>query len=127
MMDPVPAASQRVSGSRHRVPALLQWRQPLQGNRGTRAYFQLYFPCENLQLNYNRDRIIIRYAQNTIESIQIIEKLYQFSTNSKLIEIGRRVNELFESDADLSKVITVIENTKRMTNPSGIAFLNFIL
>ena len=88
---------------------------------------QIALNCENLQLNYNRDRIIIRYAQNKIESIQIIEKLYQFSTNSKLIEIGRRVNELFESDADLSKVITVIENTKRMTNPSGIAFLNFIL
>ena len=88
---------------------------------------QIALNCENLQLNYNRDRIIIRYAQNTIESIQIIEKLYQFSTNSKLIEIGRRVNELFESDTDLSKVIMVLENTKRMTNPSGIAFLNFIL
>ena len=88
---------------------------------------QIALNCENLQLNYNRDRIIIRYAQNTIESIQIIEKLYQFSNNSKLIEIGRRVNELFESDADLSKVIIVLENTKRMTNPSGIAFLNFML
>ena len=88
---------------------------------------QIALNCENLQLNYNRDRIIIRHAQNTIESIQIIEKLYQFSANSKLIEIGRRVNELFESDADLSKVIMVIENTKRMTNPSGIAFLNFML
>lgn len=88
---------------------------------------QIALNCENLQLNYNRDRIIIRYAQNTIESIHIIEKLYQFSTNSKLIEIGRRVNELFESDADLSKVIIVLENTKRMTNPSGIAFLNFML
>ena len=88
---------------------------------------QIALTCENLQLNYNRDRIIIRYAQNTIESIHIIEKLYQFSTNSKLIEIGRRVNELFESDADLSKVIIVLENTKRMTNPSGIAFLNFML
>ena len=88
---------------------------------------QIALNCENLQLNYNRDRIIIRYAQNTIESIQIIEKLYQFSNNSKLIEIGRRVNELFVSDADLSKVIIVLENTKRMTNPSGIAFLNFML
>lgn len=88
---------------------------------------QIALNCENLQLNYNRDRIIIRYAQNTIESIQIIEKLYQFSNNSKLIEIGRRVNELFESDADLSKVIIVLENTKRLTNPSGIAFLNFML
>ena len=88
---------------------------------------QIALNCENLQLNYNRDRIIIRYAQNTIESIQIIEKLYQFSNNSKLIEIGRRVNELFESDADLSKVIIVLENTKRITNPSGIAFLNFML
>ena len=57
---------------------------------------QIALNCENLQLNYNRDRIIIRYAQNTIETIQIIEKLYQFSNNSKLIEIGRRVNELFE-------------------------------
>jgi len=88
---------------------------------------QIALNCENLQLNYNRDRIIIRYGQNTIETIQIIEKLYQFSNNSKLIEIGRRVNELFESDADLSKVIIVLENTKRMTNPSGIAFLNFML
>lgn len=88
---------------------------------------QIALNCENLQLNYNRDRIIIRYAQNTIESIQIIEKLYQFCNNSKLIEIGRRVNELFESDADLSKVIIVLENTKRITNPSGIAFLNFTL
>lgn len=88
---------------------------------------QIALNCENLQLNYNRDRIIIRYAQNTIETIQIIEKLYQFSNNSKLIEIGRRVNELFESDADLSKVIIVLENTKRNTNPSGIAFLNFML
>ena len=88
---------------------------------------QIALNCENLQLNYNRDRIIIRYAQNTIETIQIIEKLYQFSNNSKLIEIGRRVNELFESDADLSKVIIILENTKRMTNPSGIAFLNFML
>lgn len=88
---------------------------------------QIALNCENLQLNYNRDRIIIRYAQNTIETIQIIEKLYQFSSNSKLIEIGRTVNKLFESDADLSKVIIVLENTKRMTNPSGIAFLNFML
>ena len=88
---------------------------------------QIALNCENLQLNYNRDRIIIRYAQNTIETIQIIEKLYQFSNNSKLIEIGRRVNELFESDADLSKVIIVLENTKRIINPSGIAFLNFML
>lgn len=88
---------------------------------------QIALNCENLQLNYNRDRIIIRYAQNTIETIQMIEKLYQFSNNSKLIEIGRRVNELFESDADLSKVIIVLENTKRITNPSGIAFLNFML
>ena len=88
---------------------------------------QIALNCENLQLNYNRDRIILHYAQNTIKSIQIIEKLYQFSNNSKLIEIGRRVNELFESDADLSKVIIVLENTKRMTNPSGIAFLNFML
>lgn len=88
---------------------------------------QIALNCENLQLNYNRDRIIIRYAQNTIETIQIIEKLYQFSNNSKLIEIGRRVNELFESDAELSKVIIKIENTKRLTNPSAIAFLNFIL
>jgi hypothetical protein len=88
---------------------------------------QITLNCENLQLNYNRDRIIIRYAQNIIESIQVIEKLYQFSNNSKLIEIGRRVNELFESDADLSKVIIVLENTKRITNPSGIAFLNFML
>ena len=88
---------------------------------------QITLNCENLQLNYNRDRIIIRYVQNTIESIQIIEKLYKFRTNSKLIEIGRRVNELFKSDEDLSKVIIVIENTKRITNPSGIAFLNFIL
>ena len=88
---------------------------------------QIILNCENLQLNYNRERIIIRYAQNTIESLQIVEKLYQFSNNSKLIEIGRRVNELFESDPDLSKVIIAIENTKRIKNPSGIAFLNFIL
>lgn len=88
---------------------------------------QIALNCENLQLNYNRDRIIIRYAQNTIESIQLIEKLYQFSNNSKLIEIGRKVNELFESDAHLSKVFIVLQNTKRMTNPSGIAFLNFML
>ena len=88
---------------------------------------QIALNCESLQLNYNRDRVIFHYAQNTINSIQIIEKLYQFSSNSKLIEIGSRVNELFESDEDLSKVIIVIENTKRMANPSGIAFLNFIL
>ena len=89
--------------------------------------YQIALNCESLQLNYNRDRVIFHYAQNTINSIQIIEKLYQFSSNSKLIEIGSRVNELFESDEDLSKVIIVIENTKRMANPSGIAFLNFIL
>ncbi len=88
---------------------------------------QIALNCENLQLSYNRDRIIIRYAQNIIETIQIIEKLYQFSNNSKLIEIGRRVNELFESDKDLSKVIIILESTKRMANPSGIAFLNFII
>lgn len=88
---------------------------------------QITLNCENLKLNYNRDRIIIRYAQNTIESVQIIEKLYQFSKNSKLIEIGRRVNDLFENDADLSKVLIAIKNKKRTTNPSAIAFLNFVL
>ncbi len=88
---------------------------------------QIALNCENLQLNYNRDRIIFLNAQNTINSIQMIEKLYQFSNNSKLIEIGRCVNELFEADADLSTVLIKIENTKRTANPSGIAFLNFIL
>lgn len=88
---------------------------------------QIILSCENLQLNHNRDRIIIRYAQNTIESLELIKKLYQFSNNSKLIEIGRSVNRLFESDEDLSKVIIVIENTKRIKNPSGIAALNIIL
>jgi hypothetical protein len=88
---------------------------------------QITLNCENLQLNYNRDRIIIRYAQNTIESLQLIQKLYQFSNNSKLIEMGRTVNKLFESDEDLRKVLIVIENTKRITNPSNVAFLNFTL
>lgn len=88
---------------------------------------QIALNCENLQLNYNRDRIIFLNTQNTINSVQIIEKLYQFSNNSKLIEIGRCVNELFESDVDLSTVLIKIENTKRIANPGGIAFLNFIL
>lgn len=88
---------------------------------------QITLNCEYLQLNHNRDRIIFNHAQNTINSVMIIEKLYQFSTNSKLIEIGRKVNELFVCDADLSAVMVKIENTKRLTNPSAIAFLNFIL
>lgn len=88
---------------------------------------QITLSCEYLQLNHNRDRILFNHAQNTINSVRIIEKLYQFSSNSKLIEIGRRVNHLFESDADLSRVIIKIENTKRITNPSAIAYLNFIL
>lgn len=88
---------------------------------------QINLYCENLQLYYNRDRIVQQYSQNVISSTQIIEKLYQYNNNSRLIEIGTRVNGLFESDADLSKVIIVLENTKRMTNPSGIAFLNFKL
>lgn len=81
--------------------------------------------CESLQLKFNREPAIFRYAQNILESAKKIEKLYEFSSSSKLIEIGRCVNNLYNTDSNLSIVILTVYNSKRICNPDAIASLKF--
>lgn len=86
---------------------------------------QIALNCENLQLYYNRDRMIIHYVENTNKTLQVIEKLYKFSNNPKLIELGRNINELFDADKELSKVTISLFNSKRIVNADAIGFINF--
>jgi len=83
--------------------------------------------ASRLQLEYNRDKIIWHYAENTIREINISKNLLETGISPFVLDLKNQVNELFQSDKNLSTVIVKIVNPNRPINNDAIAYLNFQL
>lgn len=82
---------------------------------------------ETLQLDYNKEKPIFLFCNNAIEKLTLIDKLINKTNLSIPIKIATEVNELFSKDENLSIVHIQFINSKRVFNPSGIAYLKFKL
>ncbi len=82
---------------------------------------------ETLQLDYNKEKPIFLFCNNAIEKLTLIDKLINNTNLSIPIKIATEVNELFSKDENLSIVLIQFINSKRVLNPSGIAYLKISL
>lgn len=83
--------------------------------------------ASRLQLEYNRDTAIWYYAESTIREINISKNLLDVGISPFVLDLKNQVNEVFQSDKNLSTVIVKIVNPKRPFNNNAIAYLNFQL
>lgn len=82
---------------------------------------------ETLQLDYNKEKPIFLFCNTAIEKLTLIDKLINKTNLSLPIKIATEVNELFSKDENLSIVNIQFVNSKRLFNPSGIAYLKITL
>ena len=82
---------------------------------------------ETLQLDYNKEKPIFLFCNTAIEKLALIDKLFNKTNLSLPIKIATEVNELFSKDENLSIVTIQFINSKRLFNPSGIAYLKITL
>ena len=81
----------------------------------------------NLQIDYNRDKIIYLFCNNAIEKLDLIQKLICETKLQLPLQIATEVNRLFLKDENLSLVNVQIVNAKRNINPSAIAYLKLTI
>lgn len=84
---------------------------------------KLAIRTNTLQLDYNRDKTIYKYCENTNEEVGIVQKLLRTTDLSLPTKIATNVNALFIKDENLSIVNVRFVNLKRSFNPSAIAFI----
>jgi hypothetical protein len=77
-----------------------------------------------LKLDCNRDMQTYLICDKFLERVDVVEKLVNAKTLQLPIKIATRVNQVFKEDKNLSIAIVKIVNTKRVFNPTAIAYLN---
>ncbi|MQP52698.1 MULTISPECIES: hypothetical protein [unclassified Flavobacterium] len=82
---------------------------------------------ETLQLDYNKEKPIYLFCNVAIEQLSLIDNLLNKTNLATPIIIATEVNELFSIDDNLSIVNMQFINSKRLFNPSGIAYLKITL
>lgn len=82
---------------------------------------------ETLQLDYNKEKSIFLFCNVAIEKLSLIDNLLNKTNLATPIKIATEVNELFSKDDNLSIVNIQFINSKRVFNPSGIAYLKITL
>lgn len=82
---------------------------------------------ETLQLDYSKEKPIFLFCNVAIEKIDLIQNLLNKTNLSVPIKIATEVNALFSKDENLSIVHIQFINSKRLFNPSGIAYLKITL
>ena len=82
---------------------------------------------ETLQLDYSKEKSIFLFCNVAIEKLSLIDNLLNKTNLSTPIKIATEVNELFSKDENLSVVNIQFINSKRLFNPSGIAYLKITL
>lgn len=82
---------------------------------------------ETLQLDYSKEKSIFLFCNTVIEKLTLIDILLNKTSLSIPIKIATEVNELFLKDENLSVVNVQLINSKRLFNPSGIAYLKITL
>ena len=82
---------------------------------------------ETLQLDYSKEKPIFLFCNVAIEKLSLIDNLLNKTNLATPIKIAKEVNELFSKDDNLSIVNIQFINSKRVFNPSGIAYLKITL
>jgi hypothetical protein len=82
---------------------------------------------EQLQICCNIDKSIYSYCEKVEEKLILIGKLINSTKLTIPIKIATEANLLFKRDDNLSIVNVQLINTKRIYNPTGIAFLKLEL
>ena len=82
---------------------------------------------ETLQLDYSKEKPIYLFCNVAIEKLSLIDDLLNKTNLATPIKIATEVNELFSKDDNLSIVNIQFINSKRLFNPSGIAYLKITL
>lgn len=82
---------------------------------------------ETLQLDYSKEKPIYLFCNVAIEKLSLIDNLLNKTNLATPIKIATEVNELFSKDDNLSIVNMQFINSKRLFNPSGIAYLKITL
>lgn len=82
---------------------------------------------ETLQLDYSKEKPIYLFCNVAIEKLSLIDDLLNKTNLATPIKIATEVNELFLKDDNLSIVNIQFINSKRLFNPSGIAYLKITL
>lgn len=82
---------------------------------------------DTLQLDYNQEKSIFLFCEKASEKLILIDKLLNSTNLSIPIKIANEVNLLFLKDENLSIVNVQFVNSKRLFNPSGIAYLKITL
>lgn len=82
---------------------------------------------ETFQLDYSKEKPIFLFCNVAIEKIDLIQNLLTKTNLSVPIKIATEVNALFSRDENLSIVNIQFINSKRLFNPSGIAYLKITL
>lgn len=82
---------------------------------------------ETFQLDYSKEKPIFLFCNVAIEKIDLIQNLLTKTNLSVPIKIATEVNALFSRDENLSIVHIQFINSKRVLNPSGIAYLKITL
>lgn len=82
---------------------------------------------ETLQLDYSKEKPIYLFCNVAIEKLSLIDNLLNKTNLATPIKIATEVNELFSKDENLSVVNIQFINSKRLFNPSGIAYLKITL
>lgn len=82
---------------------------------------------ETFQLDYSKEKPIFLFCNVAIEKIDLIQNLLTKTNLTVPIKIATEVNALFSKDENLSIVHIQFINSKRVFNPSGIAYLKFKL
>ena len=82
---------------------------------------------ETLQLEYSKEKPIFLFCNVVIEKLSLIYDVLNKTNLATPIKIATEVNELFSKDENLSVVNIQFINSKRLFNPSGIAYLKITL
>lgn len=82
---------------------------------------------KTLQLDYSKEKPIYLFCNVAIEQLSLIDNLLNKTNLATPIIIATEVNELFSIDDNLSIVNMQFINSKRLFNPSGIAYLKITL
>lgn len=82
---------------------------------------------DTLQLDCNQEKLIFLFCEKASEKLVLIDRLLNSANLSTPIKIATEVNALFSKDENLSIVNIQFVNSKRVLNPSGIAYLKITL
>jgi len=77
----------------------------------------------SLQLDFNQNKTIYLFCDKVLQKLGLIERVLNKNRLQLPILISTEVNDLFSKDENLSSVTIQLVNSKRLLNPSGIAYL----